>query len=114
MPGRAHQINRADDDSASLKYHFPLGTSRTLFEASSWLEYFQASACIAGTLALKPVVWTSHIVPLSSNPLIYRVELLFAGLEIMSGSLLDFSSPVHIFIFIGLLLSVFIRSILEV
>lgn len=68
---------------------------------------------MADTFALKPGIWASHIVPLSSNPLIYRVELLFAGLEQMSGSVPDFSSPVYIFIFLGLLLSVFIRSILE-
>lgn len=48
---------------------------------------------MAGTFALKPGMWASHIVPLSSNPLIYRVELLFAGLETLSGSFSDFSSP---------------------
>lgn len=52
-----------------------------VLEASSWLEYFQASNCMAGTFALDTGAWTSRNVPLSSNLLIYRVELLFTGLE---------------------------------
>lgn len=64
---------------------------------------------MAGTFALKPGMWASHIVPLSSNPLIYRVELLFAGLETRSGSFLTSVPPCISSFFLGC----FCRCLLE-